>query len=63
MGTLWIETIEKVRWDVLNEYVSIETGRRVYGVVMDPETFEVDYQATMELRKKLKSEEGRTTKC
>ena len=47
--------VDKVRWDVLNEYVSIEVAREVYGVVIEPETFEVDYQATKDLRKKLKA--------
>ena len=49
---------EKVRWDALNEYISIQTARDVYGVVMDPKTFEVDDNATKALRAKLK-EEGR----
>ncbi len=48
--------VEKVRWDALNEYISIEAARDVYGVVLNPETFEVDYKATEELRKKLKEE-------
>jgi N-methylhydantoinase B len=46
--------IEKVRWDALNEYISIEAARDIYGVVLNPETFEVDCEATEELRKKLK---------
>lgn len=41
---------EKVRWDVMNEYVSIEKARDVYKVVINPETFEIDWQATRELR-------------
>jgi N-methylhydantoinase B len=48
--------IEKVRWDTLNEYISIERARNVYGVVIAPKTFEVDYKATEELRKKLKAQ-------
>ena len=48
--------IDKVRWDALNEYISIERAKNVYGVVMDPKTFEVDYKATAELRKKLKAQ-------
>ena len=46
--------VEKVRWDVLNEYVSIEAAKDVYGVVIDPETFVVDDEATKKLREKLK---------
>ena len=42
--------IEKVREDALNEYISIETARKIYKVVLDPETFEVDYDATKKLR-------------
>ncbi|MCJ7784987.1 MAG: hypothetical protein MUP41_13720, partial [Desulfobacterales bacterium] len=48
--------VEKVRWDALNEYISIQAARDVYGVVIDPKTFEVDDEATTELRKKLKAQ-------
>jgi len=48
--------IELVRWDALNDYISVEKARDVYGVVMDPRSFDVDYQATEELRKKLKAQ-------
>jgi N-methylhydantoinase B len=44
--------IEKVRDDVINEYISIEKARDVYGVAMDPETFHVDQDATDKLRGK-----------
>ncbi len=47
--------IEKVRWDALNEYISIQTAKDIYGVVIDPKSFEVDYKATEELRKDLKA--------
>ena len=47
---------EQVKWDAANDYVSMERVRDVYGVVMDPKTFEIDYQATEELRKKLKAQ-------
>jgi N-methylhydantoinase B len=43
---------DKVREDALNEYISIETAREIYKVVIDPKTFEVDYHATNKLRKK-----------
>ena len=49
--------VEKVRWDALNEYISIGAARDVYGVVIDAETFEVDEEATKALREKLKGEE------
>jgi N-methylhydantoinase B len=54
--------VEKVRWDALNEYISIERARDVYGVVIDPVTFEVDYKATTKLRKKLKAQKERGEK-
>lgn len=46
--------VEKVLWDVLNEYVSLEAAKKIYGVVIDPQTFEVDQNATRKLRKKLR---------
>ena len=48
--------VEKVRWDALNEYISIQAARDVYGVVIDPKTFEVDNDATADLREKLKAQ-------
>jgi N-methylhydantoinase B len=48
--------VEKVRWDALNEYISIQAAKDVYGVVLDPKTFEVDSEATADLRKKLKAQ-------
>jgi N-methylhydantoinase B len=48
--------IGMVRWDALNEYISVEKAREVYGVVLDPQTFEVDDEATEALRKKLRQE-------
>jgi len=46
--------IEKVRWDLMNEYISYRVANNVYGVVIDPETFVVDYKKTKVLREKLK---------
>lgn len=46
--------IEKVRMDALNEYISIKRAKDVYGVIIDPETFEVDQEATNKQRGKLK---------
>ena len=42
--------VELVRDDVLNELVSIEAAREDYGVVIDPDTLEVDGETTQELR-------------
>ena len=39
-----------VREDVLDEYVSLEGARRDYGVVLDPQTLEVDWEATAAAR-------------
>jgi len=41
---------EKVKWDVLNQYVSPEKAKEIYKVVLDQDTFEIDYEATQELR-------------
>jgi N-methylhydantoinase B len=38
--------------DVRNELVSVERARSDYGVVIDPDTLEVDEQATTELRRR-----------
>jgi N-methylhydantoinase B len=50
--------VEQVRWDVLNEYISLDTAKEVYGVVIDPETLELDRNATTELRRKLGNSTG-----
>jgi len=58
--------IDKVRWDALNEYISMKTARDVYGVVMDPKTFTVDEKATAALRARLKARKAakaKTTKA
>jgi len=45
---------EKVRWDVIEAYVSLEEGRNQYGVVLDPETLEIDIEGTTQLREELR---------
>jgi N-methylhydantoinase B len=42
---------EKVREDVANELVSLESAREDYGVILDPETFAIDMAATEAARK------------
>ncbi len=37
-----------------NEYVSIKAAKELYGVIIDPDSFEVDQSATAALRKKMK---------
>ncbi len=49
-GNPYERDIEKVRWDVINGYVSIEGARKEYGVIIDPETFKIDLKATHQLR-------------
>ena len=41
---------EAVRWDVLEEMVSAERARSVYGVALDPNTLELDEAQTRQLR-------------
>ena len=45
--------IEEVRKDVRDGLVSVESAERDYGVVIDPETFEVDTERTRVLREKM----------
>ena len=42
--------VEKVRRDVINGYVSVASARRDYGVLIDPQSFEVDAIATQKIR-------------
>jgi len=48
--------VEKVREDVMDEFVSVKSAREDYGVVLYPKTYEIDYKATEELRDKLRQE-------
>lgn len=43
-------TIEEVRADVLNGYISVKNGRQEYGVIINPQTMDVDLAATLKLR-------------
>jgi N-methylhydantoinase B len=45
--------IASVRYDVIQGYVSVEAARELYGVVIDPKTFEVDEAATRDARGKM----------
>ena len=42
--------IKSVRRDVIDEIVSLESARDIYGVVINPETLEVDKVLTEKLR-------------
>ncbi len=46
--------IEKVKDDARNEYISLERAKDVYGVIIDPKTWEVDKKNTADLRAKKK---------
>ena len=52
--------LEMVKIDVRDEYVSLEAARDVYGVVIDPESLEIDLDATREKREELKSQRSWT---
>ena len=49
---------QRVLWDVINEYVSIESARTDYGVVIDADTMTVDALATDALRNGSTSDNG-----
>jgi N-methylhydantoinase B len=44
---------EAVRMDIKNELVSINMARDIYKVVLNPDTLEIDYKATQEMRNKI----------
>jgi len=50
--------IEQVRDDVRQGYVTVKCAAELYGVVLDPQTFEVDAAATETLRAARRSGEG-----
>ncbi|WP_084396873.1 hydantoinase B/oxoprolinase family protein [Henriciella aquimarina] len=52
-GNPFERPVEKVQDDVVKEYVSLEQARESYGVVLDPDTLEVNAAETEALRKKL----------
>lgn len=47
--------VKRMQEDVLEGLISLQRAREVYGVVLDPETLEVDAQATEKLRKEMKA--------
>ena len=52
--------VDKVRTDVVRELVSADKARADYGVVLDPNTGEVDVEATRTLRAELRQRRGAT---
>ena len=47
---------ERVRWDVIEEHISITAAREEYGVVLDPDTLEIDSRETARLRAELRKQ-------
>jgi N-methylhydantoinase B len=47
-------TLDAVREDVLDEYITVGGARRDYGVVIDPDTLELDREATDRLRAEMR---------
>jgi len=45
---------ESVRRDVVNDFVSLECARDIYGVIINPETFEVDAAKTEQKREEIR---------
>ena len=64
-GGGWGEPLERaiptVLDDVLDEYISLDTARNVYGVVIDAKTLKVDEAATQAVRVKLRQANGNGT--
>lgn len=62
-GGGWGDPLERdpelVRMDFKNEYITIETTRNIYGVVLDPKTLEIKWDETMKLREELKKKKSR----
>ena len=48
--TLLPQVLHRVREDVRQGYVTVAAAAELYGVVLDPDSFEVDMAATAKLR-------------
>ena len=63
----WGDPLERdaarVLYDVRNEYVSIETARDEYGVVIDTRNWRVDEAGTARLRAQLRQRRSRSEEC
>ncbi len=49
--------MEKVRDDARDEFISVHIAREVYGVVLAPDTYEIDCESSRKLREELKAKE------
>jgi N-methylhydantoinase B len=58
-GGGWGDPLERdpnlVLQDVINEYISIDDAKNIYGVIIDPDTMTIRWEETKELRERLKS--------
>jgi hypothetical protein len=43
-------------WDVLNDYISLEHAKDVYGVVIDLDARKIDHESTKILREEMRGE-------
>lgn len=63
-GGGWGDPLERdpelVRMDVKNEYITLETAREIYGVVLDPKTLNINWEETKKLREQLKKRRNKT---
>jgi len=54
-GGGWGDPLErnpkKVQWDVIEGFISIKRAKEIYGVVIDPKTYEIDIESTYRFRK------------
>lgn len=53
-GQPWERAIEAVRNDVRQGYVSLDAAKKLYGVILDPESFKIDHAATARERAQLR---------
>jgi N-methylhydantoinase B len=49
---------EKVRWDVIEGYISMRAAHEAYGVVLDPDTLKIDWERTTHLRDDLRKKKS-----
>ena len=64
-GGGWGDPLERdpvlVQQDVWDEKLSISYVRREYGVIIDPESLQIDHEATSALRHELRADQRKTT--
>jgi len=52
VGNPWERDPEAVRTDVINDIVSLEAAKKIYKVKLNPDSLEIDHEATRKLRAK-----------